>query len=143
MPAPAAGRLGYCIKLAQHALRIRIDDALRPLGITAPQFAVLVAVDLDPGISNAALARAAFVTPQTMQGIVANLERDGLLKRSADPGHGRILRSELTRRGRVLLEKAHAIVAGIEARMTRSLGDKEVERLSAQLRRCVDNLLED
>jgi DNA-binding MarR family transcriptional regulator len=116
---------------------------MRHLGITAPQFAVLVAVDLDPGISNAALARAAFVTPQTMQGIVANLERDGLLRRRADPTHGRILRSELTRRGRAVLERAHAIVADIEARMTRSLGRDEVDALSALLRRCVDNLLQD
>jgi DNA-binding MarR family transcriptional regulator len=140
MPAPAAGRLGYCIKLAQHALRIRIDDAMRPLGITAPQFAVLVAVDLDPGISNASLARAAFVTPQTMQGIVANLERDGLLKRRADPQHGRILRSELTRRGRGVLERAHSTVAGIEAKMTRSLDRDEVDTLSVLLQRCVDSL---
>jgi DNA-binding MarR family transcriptional regulator len=143
MPAPASGRLGYCIKLAQHALRIQIDDAMRPLGITAPQFAVLVAVDCDPGISNASLARAAFVTPQTMQGIVANLERDGFLKRRADPQHGRILRSELTRRGRGVLERAYLIVAGIEAKMTRSLDREEVDQLSALLQRCVDNLLQE
>lgn len=143
MPAPASGRLGYCIKLAQHALRTRIDDAMRPLGITAPQFAVLVAVDVDPGISNASLARAAFVTPQTMQGIVANLERDGMLRRRADPQHGRILRSELTRRGRGLLERSYSIVADIEAKMTRSLEPEAVEALSALLQRCVDNLLQD
>jgi DNA-binding MarR family transcriptional regulator len=135
--------LGYCIKLAQHALRTRIDDAMRPLGITAPQFAVLVAVDVDPGISNASLARAAFVTPQTMQGIVANLERDGMLRRRADPQHGRILRSELTRRGRGLLERSYSIVADIEAKMTRSLEPEAVEALSALLQRCVDNLLQD
>lgn len=121
MPAPVSGALGYSIKLAQHALRLQVDDAIRPLGITAPQFAVLVAVDLDPGISNAALARAAFVTPQSMQGIVANLERGGLMRRSADPQHGRILRSELTRHGRGVLGRAHAVVAEIETRMTKSL----------------------
>jgi DNA-binding MarR family transcriptional regulator len=143
MPAPVSGRLGYCVKLAQHALRTRMDGALRDLGITAPQFAVLVAVDLDPGLSNAALARAAFVTPQTMQGIVANLERDGLMRRRADPEHGRILRSELTRRGRAVLERGHAIVADIEARMTTSLSRHEVDDLSALLTRCVDNLLQE
>ena len=143
MPRPASDRLGYCIKLAQHVLRVQIDDAMRPLGITAPQFAVLVAVDLDPGISNAALARAAFVTPQTMQGIVANLERDGLLKRRADPQHGRILRSELTRGGRGILERAHLIVADIEAKMTKSLDPDEIDRLIALLRRCIDGLLQD
>ena len=142
MPAPVSAALGYTIKLAQHALRLRVDDAIRPLGITAPQFAVLVAVDLDPGISNAALARAAFVTPQSMQGIVANLERDGLLRRSADPLHGRILRSALTRSGRSVLGRAHAAVAAIEERMTNSLKSAEIEQLSMLLRRCIDNLLQ-
>jgi DNA-binding MarR family transcriptional regulator len=143
MPLPASNSLGYSIKLLQHALRLQIDDAIRPLGITSPQFAVLVAVDSDPGISNASLARAAFVTPQSMQGIVANLERDGLLKRRADPHHGRILRSELTRRGRGVFERAYALVIGIEAKMTKSLDGEEADRLSALLRRCVDSLLQD
>jgi DNA-binding MarR family transcriptional regulator len=119
---------------------MRIDEAMRHLGITAPQFAVLVAVDIDPGLSNADLARAAFVTPQTMQGIVANLERDGLLKRRADPGHGRILRSELTHRGRGVLERAHSIVADIEAKMATSLSRQQVDDLTALLTRCVENL---
>lgn len=56
-----------------------MDEALRSLGLTAPQYAVLSAVELEAGISNARLARAAFVTPQTVQGILANLERQGLL----------------------------------------------------------------
>ena len=143
MPASASGSLGYSIKLLQHALRLQIDDAIRPLGITLPQFAVLVAVDSDPGISNASLARAAFVTPQSMQGIVANLERDGLLKRRADPHHGRILRSELTRRGRGVFEQARSLVGAIEAKMTTSLDGDEVGQLSALLRRCVSGLLQD
>ncbi|QPF83502.1 MarR family transcriptional regulator [Bradyrhizobium genosp. L] len=142
MPAPVSGALGYLIKLVQHALRVQIDDAIRPFGITAPQFAVLVAVDLDPGISNAALARAAFVTAQSMQGLVANLERDGLLTRSADPRHGRILRGELTRSGRNVLGRARAAVVGIETRMTKSLDQADIELLSKLLRRCVDNLLQ-
>ena len=143
MPSPASGSLGYSIKLLQHALRLQIDDAIRPLGITLPQFAVLVAVDSDPGISNASLARAAFVTPQSMQGIVANLERDGLLKRRADPHHGRILRSELTRRGRGVFEQARSLVGAIEAKMTTSLDGDEVDQLSVLLRRCVSGLLQD
>lgn len=99
MPEPVAKRLGYALKRAQHALRMSMDEALRPLALTTPQYAVLCAVEAEPGLSNARLARAAFVTPQTMQGVLANLERAGLLHRRPDPHHGRVLCSELTGAG--------------------------------------------
>jgi hypothetical protein len=86
---PVARRLGYALERAQHALRVSTDEALRPLALTTPQYSVLCAVEAEPGLSNARLARAAFVTAQTMQAILANLERDGLLVRCPDPAHGR------------------------------------------------------
>ncbi len=140
MPDPMAKRVGYVLKRAQHALRSRMDDALRPLGLTAPQYAVLSALELDPGISNAALARAAFVTAQTMQGIVANLERAGLLERSADPAHGRILKGQLTEKGTKLLREAHVQVERIEAIMISALKSDEVACLAARLIACADAL---
>jgi DNA-binding MarR family transcriptional regulator len=143
MPEPMARRLGYVLKRAQNALRTRMDDALRPLGITAPQYAVLTAIELEPGLSNAALARAAFVTPQTMQGIVANLERDGLLQRSGDPAHGRILKTELTPHGAAVLAKAHAAVADVEAAMIGTLSAPDVIRLTTLLATCADNFAAD
>ncbi|KFE63746.1 MarR family winged helix-turn-helix transcriptional regulator [Hyalangium minutum] len=140
MPEPMAKRLGYALKRAQHALRTRMDDALRPLGLTSPQYAVLSAVELEPGMSNARLARAAFVTPQTMQGILANLERDGLLVRQADPEHGRILRSELTSRGKAVLARAHWAVEEVENAMISSLGTAEAARIATLLAQCADAL---
>ena len=140
MPDPMARRLGYALKRAQHALRTRMDDALRPLGLTSPQYSVLSAVELEEGISNARLARAVFVTPQTMQGILANLERDGLLVRQADPEHGRILRSGLTSRGQTVLARAHRLVEEVEHIMISSLGSAEAARISGLLSRCADAL---
>ena len=143
MLEPMAQRLGYVLKRAQHALRTRMDNALRPLGITTPQYAVLSATELKPGLSNAALARAAFVTPQTMQGVVAILARDGLLRRSEDPAHGRILQTELTLRGRAVLAQAHAAVANVEAAMIHALAASDVTMLTALLATCADNLVSD
>jgi DNA-binding MarR family transcriptional regulator len=140
MPQPAAKRFGYALKRAQHALRTRMDEALRPLGLTTPQYAVLCAIELEAGISNARLARAAFVTPQTMQGILANLHRDGLLSRDADPTHGRILKSELTQAGRKNLAQAHKAIAEVEAVMTEAVGEAEVARLAELLSQCADDL---
>ncbi|MBT4963229.1 MAG: MarR family transcriptional regulator [Francisellaceae bacterium] len=45
-------------------------------------------VELKGGISNAELARRSFITPQTMHGIVSNLERPVLIKRENTPCHG-------------------------------------------------------
>jgi DNA-binding MarR family transcriptional regulator len=140
MPEDVAARVGYRVKQAQNALRKAMDEVLAGIGITAPQYAVLSAVEADPGLSSAALARAAFVTAQTMQGIVANLEREGFLARAPDPDHGRIMRAALTPRGRAALRRAHAAVADIEARMFEGLLPAEVERLGTMLARVAENL---
>lgn len=140
MPESMGRRLGYVLKRAQHALRTRMDDALRPLGLTSPQYSVLAAVELEPGLSNARLARATFVTPQTMQGTLSNLERDGLLVREADPEHGRILRSLLTPQGKAVLARAHRLVEEVEHVMTSAVGTTEAARMAGLLARCADAL---
>lgn len=140
MPEGVARRLGYAMKRVQHALRLSMDAALRPTGLTAPQYAILCAVEAEAGLSNARLARAAFVTPQTMQAMLANLERDGVLVRRPDPGNARILHAELTRHGRTVLGDAHRLVAAVEAVLTRTFGDEEADRLATLLTACADHL---
>jgi DNA-binding MarR family transcriptional regulator len=132
--------LGFLLKRAQHAFRTRVDNALRPLGLTAPQFAVLAAIDRVAGISNAALARLAFVTPQTMQGILVNLERDGLLVRSPDRHHGRILGNALTDGGKQVLEQARHSVDDIERLIGEAVGADEAPAFAAMLSRCAERL---
>lgn len=129
-------RLGYQLKQAQHALRRRMDDDLRPLGLTTPRYAALAALEIEPGLSNAALARHGFVTPQTMNAIVASLEAAGWAARSPDPANGRIIRRHLTDEGRNLLVAAHAVAANVEARMVRDLEPGQQEDLLHALRAC-------
>lgn len=133
-------RLGFLLKRAQHAYRTRVDDALRPLTLTAPQYAVMAAVEAVAGISNAELARVAFVTPQTMQGILSNLERAGLLARTQHPKHGRILQSELTEQGREVVKRARAIVDGFERLLIEAVGSDEALRFAEMLSKCADQL---
>ncbi len=135
-----AQTLGFLLKRAQHAFRTRVDDALRPLALTAPQFAVLAAVDAVAGISNAELARVAFVTPQTMQGILANLERAGLLTRSPHPQNARILRSTLSTQGIQLLGRARLRVQEVERLLTEAVGQEHVPDFAHLLSRCSERL---
>ena len=140
VPKPVARRLGYALKRAQHALRVRMDEVLRPLGLTTAQYAVMCVIEQEAGISNAGLARAAFVTPQTMTGILANLHRDGLLSREADPSHGRILRSELTPAGKKNLAQAHRVVGELEKIMLKAVGRARAANLVELLSQCADDL---
>ena len=137
---PQAHRLGYMLKGAQHALRLMMDKQLESLGLTTPQYNVLAAVQSEPGISNATLARAAFVTPQSMVGIVVNLEREGLLRREAHPTHGRIRRSELTQRGKEVVDSAHVLLSGVEEVMTAGFSGREIKTFELLLRRITENM---
>ncbi len=117
-----------------------MDDLLKPLGLTTPQYNVFSVVKLQPGISNAALAHSAFVTAQSMLGIVGNLERLGLVRREAHLTHGRIRVSELTAEGELVLKSAHALLSGVEKKMTSGFHDKEGKSLESLLQRCTKNL---
>ncbi len=141
-PPVVAKRLGYALKRAQHALRIAMDEVLRPLSLTTPQYAVLSALEAEPGLSNARLARIAFVTPQTMHGLMTLLERDKLVVRDADPDHGRILRTQLTEVGQAKLKAAHLKVATVEQTMVAALGAAHTEPMTDALTRCAEALSE-
>lgn len=140
MPVSVAKRLGYVLKRAQHALRLSMDRALQPAGLTTPQYSVMCALEAEPGMSNARLARAAFVTAQTMQAVLANLEREEIVERKADPDNARVLRARLTAKGRQALGRAHHAVAVVENLMVASVGDVAVEPLVKTLLRCADDL---
>lgn len=133
-------RAGYELKRAQHALRLRMDDALRAVGLTTPQYSVLSLLEETPGLSNAELARRAFVTAQTMNAIVANLNSAGLLMRRPHPTHGRVQETLLTERGRESLGLAHPLVDAIVRRMLAGLESDERQRLLTSLQSCADAL---
>lgn len=137
---PMANRLGYVLKRAQHALRTSMDDHLSAIGLTTAQFNVLSCVGEQPGISNAALARFAFVTAQSMQGIVANLEKMGLLHRKPHRHHGRILETQLTLEGTKALASARKAIAGVESSLTAGFSEKEIGTLRSMLERCAENM---
>jgi DNA-binding MarR family transcriptional regulator len=100
-----AGHLAYLLRQAAGAVRLRFERNLADLGVTPPQFLVLTMLDSYPGASGADVARLALLTPQTVHGIIINLERDGLIARSAHPVHGRVQVITLTKMGRALLSR--------------------------------------
>jgi DNA-binding MarR family transcriptional regulator len=124
------GHSGYLLRQAFFALRGALDAALRPHGLTAAQYGVLSVLAREPGASGADLARACNTTPQAMNGLVATLERDGLVERRPHPTHGRIRQVELTEDGRGRLEMAHPAARALEAEIER---DTDVAAIKAWL----------
>jgi DNA-binding MarR family transcriptional regulator len=119
------GHIGYLLRRAQVAVRNHIERALADLGVTHPQFLVLTMVNAYEDLSSADVARLSLLTPQTVNAIVQNLERDGLIERSPDPVHGRILRLALSDEARPLLKRCRGRVNAIEKRMLVGLSATE------------------
>jgi DNA-binding MarR family transcriptional regulator len=139
-PFPVTGRAGYLVKQLQHALRARMDNELSALGLSTGQYAILTAVEEAPGSSGAELARRCFITPQSVNGLLAGLQHSGLIERSASATHGRIVETTLSAQGRQQLRAAHKIVAGIENEMLRLLDEDQRREFTAFLKHCIDGL---
>ncbi len=115
------GYLGYLLRQAQAAARLTLERRLAGLGVTPPQFVVLTMLKAYPGLSGADLARVALLTAQTIGVIIGNLERDGAIRKTPHPVHGRLLQWTLTRRGLTRLGKCRQHAMAVERRLTAGL----------------------
>jgi DNA-binding MarR family transcriptional regulator len=120
------GYPGYLLRQAAYRLRPALDKALRPHRITGVQYGVLSILARDPGASGADLARGCSTTPQAMNGVLANLGREGLVERRPHPTHGRILQVTLTPEGERRLEAARPEVLRLEADIERDFSGEEM-----------------
>ena len=136
----AHARVSYVIARLDRALRRQIADMVAPHGLTATQYTALSVLRAGKGLSNAQLARRSYVTPQSMIEMLGTLESKGLIQRSPAPDHGRILRTELTTKGRRLLSRCDEELDRIETDMTSELTPDELAAFEHMLRSCVHML---
>lgn len=132
--------VGYMLKRAATALRTAMDTALRPLDLTVPQYSCLEVLSQRPGLSNAELARAVFVTRQSMNLVLRGLQDRGLVTRPATAPQGRALPSTLTPAGRAQLRTASGLVRAVEKRMLEPFTSTQQDRLLHDLVACADAL---
>jgi DNA-binding MarR family transcriptional regulator len=133
-------RVGYLLKRAQSVLHDAMVEALSSLDLTVTQFAVLTALDDEPGLSNADLARRAFVTPQSMHAVLQELERRQFVVRHAHPQHQRVLQGALTEAGRRTLRSGADAVNTVEEQMLNNLSEAARLKLASALSSCIDSL---
>ena len=129
-------RLSYVVGRLDRVLRRRLSAAVEPVGLTLPAYTALSVLRVKDGLSNAHLARLSLVTPQSMSEVLALLVAKGYVRRRAEPGHGRVIRIELTKVGSRALERGDRAVDEVEREMLADLDADEAAELRAVLLRC-------
>jgi DNA-binding MarR family transcriptional regulator len=118
--------LGYMINRVARSFALELADELRRHGIGIGQWAVLLFLWAEDGMSQAELSRVVAIEPPTMVRTVDRMVRDGLVTRRPDPADRRISRIYLTDRGRALRDdlvpKAVAVNEAHLARLTETEG---------------------
>jgi DNA-binding MarR family transcriptional regulator len=130
----------YLVKQVELAVRSRLDDIVRPGGMTALQYTALTVLERHADMSSAQLARHSFVTAQSMADLISALEARGLIERHRDRADRRRLVVALTAKGRALLDRYREEVAALETSMVTGMSPDEVAALRRALNTCHANL---
>lgn len=136
-------RLGSHLKRVEQELQTVKSAAVKPAGLTVPQYAALFVLDEQPGISAAELARRCAVTPQTMTTILRNLESAGMIERTPHPLHRHVIETRPTTLGRKSLDQADERAAGVERRLAAAFSEEELDTLRVLLARVSESLTTD
>ena len=96
---------------------------LEPMGLTHPQYLVMLALWQHGPLAVKDLSRLLQLDPGTMSPLIKRLETAGLLRRDRDPRDERALAISLTDRGRALRADAERIPAGIVERLGMDIGE--------------------
>jgi DNA-binding MarR family transcriptional regulator len=96
---------------------------LEPMGLTHPQYLVMLALWEHGPLSVKRLSGLLQLDPGTLSPLVKRLEAGGLVRRNRDPRDERSLAIALTDEGRALRERAERIPAGIVERLGMDVGE--------------------
>ncbi len=139
-PRSTQSGIAYLIGRLDRVLRQQLGARTAQFGLTAAQYTALSVLKARVPLSNAKLARRAFVTPQAMNELVKALEHKGLVARRPDPDHGRVVQMLLTPAGETLVSKCDRVVRQLEDRMLQQLAGTDREQLRSVLWACIDSL---
>ena len=126
MPAASVPRISYVIARLERAIRRSINELVKPYDLTTLQYTTLSVLRRQGRpLSNAQLARRAYMTPQAMSEVIEALERKGLIERTAHPNHRRVYPAVLTDEGARVLALCDAEVETFEQAMLQDLDESQ------------------
>ncbi|MEV0773429.1 MULTISPECIES: MarR family winged helix-turn-helix transcriptional regulator [Nocardia] len=140
LPMGRSDSLGYVInhlaRLMEQALRDRIAEH----GVVPGQFAQLLALYEEEGISQLQLCEKVRIDQSTMAHTLKRMERDGLVQRIADPRDGRRTLIYLTDRSRALRAALTTAAREVNDLATEGFSDVDGDELIRMVRQSIGNL---
>jgi MarR family transcriptional regulator, organic hydroperoxide resistance regulator len=113
----------YALSVAARNVVAVYRPFLEPMGLTHPQYLVMLALWQHGPVSVKRLSALLQLDPGTLSPLVKRLEAGGLVRRDRDPRDERSLAIALTDAGRALRERAERIPAGIVDRLGLDVGE--------------------
>jgi DNA-binding MarR family transcriptional regulator len=122
-------------------IRVAADKRARVDGMTRAQWALLIQLFRNPGLSQKEVADSLEVEPISVARLVDRLERSGLIERRPDPADRRIWRLHLTAEAGPVLENIAAQRAALAEMIGAGVPEAVRETMLAGLARMKANLL--
>lgn len=136
----AAKAISLTMKRMMTNVRLLLEAELESDGTTLAQLRMLNALKEEEEISSAELARTCYITPQSMQSLVARAEREGWIKRTPSAKNRRILTAVLTPKGKKVHERAMGRWEVLSREMWAETKLAEMQGLNDVLSAAVDRL---
>ena len=117
----------YLLKRLEMEVTTQMTKILSGYDVTPAQFTILNFVDDHPDdLSSAQLSRRFLMTPQAMNEVIAALQRKEMLDKYTDAHHRRILRINLTEKGKAALLASVAAIDDFEKAFFEELSTDEL-----------------
>jgi DNA-binding MarR family transcriptional regulator len=141
MKSPICGAIpfGAGVSLTSRGRFVFLNDRLRPLGLSAGQFPVLVLLSRVQNIMQDTLVRHYHLDKGTIARAVRKLEDAGYIRRITDPGNRRAVRLFLTEKGEGVAPLLDAIDHEWEERICTGLTGDERRTLNTLMRTVAEN----
>jgi DNA-binding MarR family transcriptional regulator len=131
--------IGYLVRKLSHSFQLHIDARMQARGLTHSQWAPLLLIANGKGDTASALARELGVDTGATTRMVDRLEAKGLLNRLWCEQDRRVVHLKLTEQGRALTETIPDALAEVLNHHLRGFSRAEVQLMTANLRRMLDN----
>ena len=130
----------WCSTIFRH-FRLGLSRRLEPLGLTPPQYGVLMLLDHHRSLSVTEIARLAEADSPTICRILDRLEKHGFVTRAQDVTDRRCLTMGLSVAGRALSDTCRSYSQEIEEAMLVDFSAAERALLLSMLQRLLHNVL--
>lgn len=122
-------RIGYLVRRAQLVIYQDFAQTYAESGIRPAQYAALTVIERNPGLKQKDVSEALNIKRANFVAMCDELETLGLAKREQIATDRRSYALYLTRKGKALIKKLHALNEVHEARMTAVIGEQGREKL--------------